>query len=196
MVTLPSSSILASMFRGVSPAYFLHSVNSDATILNGAAILSPNSLCLAFDGSFTTNLFKCHFGVKFHNKEHTYVRAISPFESTSCFGLMDNLRYRLSQHGNWFVLDAGIPSSTSSWVFDHILKQLVSIHDANMEIYQPNQYAALAATIQAFLSGAVTTQLPTRAHWLQAYENDSKLSCIRAIVLNPINPVKYLIMRH
>jgi hypothetical protein len=54
-----------------------------------------------------------------------------------------------------------------------------------MEIYQPNQHAAPAATIQAFLSGAVTTQLPTRAHWLQAYENDSELSCIQAIVLNP-----------
>jgi hypothetical protein len=55
-----------------------------------------------------------------------------------------------------------------------------------MEIYQPNQYAALAATIQAFLSGAVTTQLPTHARWLQAYENDSELSCIQAIVLNPL----------
>jgi hypothetical protein len=184
-VTLPSSSILASMFRGVSSAYFLYLVNSDATILNGAAILSPHSLCLAFDGSSTTNLFKCHFGIEFHDKEHTYVRAISPFEFTSCFGLMDNLRYRLSQHGNWFALDAGIPLLTSSWVFDHILEQLVSICNANMEIYQPNQYAALAATIQAFLSGAVTTQLPTCARWLQAYENDSKLSHIQAIVLNP-----------
>jgi hypothetical protein len=178
MVTLPSSSILASMLHGISPAYFLHSVNSDATILNGAATLSPHSLCLAFDGSSTTNLFKCHFGVEFHDKEHTYVCAISPFEFTSCFGLMDNLRYRLSQHGNWFVLDAGISSSTSSWVFDHILERLVSIRNANMEIYQPNQYAAPAATIQVFLSGAVTTQLPTHTHWLQAYENDSKLSCI------------------
>ncbi len=178
MVTLPSSSILASMFCGVSPAYFLHSVNSDATILNGAAILSPHSLCLAFDGSSTTNLFKCHFGVEFHYEEHTYVRAISPFEFTSCFGLMDNLQYRLSQHGNWFALDAGIHSSTSSWVFDHILERLVSIHNANMEIYQPNQYADPAATIQAFLSGAVTTQLPTRARWLQAYENDFELSRI------------------
>ncbi len=156
------------------------------SILNGAAILSPNSLCLAFDGSSTTNLFKCHFGVEFHNKEHTYVCAISPFEFTSCFGLMDNLQYRLSQHGKWFALDAGIPLSTSSWVFDHILEQSVSIRDINMEIYQPNQYAALAATIQAFLSSAVTTQLPTRAHWLQAYENDSELSRIQAIVLNPL----------
>ena len=121
-VTLPSSSILGSMFCGVSPAYFLHLVNSDATILNDAAILSPHSLCLAFDGSSTMNLFKCRFGVEFHNKEHTYVRAIPPFEFTSCFSLMDNLGYRLSQHGNWFVLDAGIPLLTSSWVFDHILE--------------------------------------------------------------------------
>jgi hypothetical protein len=95
-VTLPSSSILGSMFCGVSPAYFLHLVNSDATILNDAAILSPHSLCSAFDGSSTTNLFKCHFRVEFHDKEHTYVCAISPFEFTSCFGLMDNLQYRLS----------------------------------------------------------------------------------------------------
>ncbi len=185
-VTLPSSFILASMSCSVSPAYFLYLVNSDATILNGAAIFSPNSLCLAFDGSSTMNLFKCRFGVEFHDKEHTYVCAISPFEFTSCFGLMDNLRYKLSQHGNWFALDVGIPLSTSSWVSDHILERLVSIRNTNMEVYQPNQYAALVATIQAFLSGAVTTQLPTCACWLQAYENDSELSRIQAIVLNSL----------
>jgi hypothetical protein len=121
-ITLPSASILASMPCAVSPAYFLHSVNSDATILNDAAVLSPDSLCLPFDGSSTTNLFRCHFGVEYHNNGHTFVCAISPFEFTSCFGLMDNLRYSLSQPGNWFALDAGIPSLTSAWIFDHILK--------------------------------------------------------------------------
>jgi hypothetical protein len=54
-----------------------------------------------------------------------------------------------------------------------------------MEIYQPNQYVAPAATIHAFLSGAVSTQLPTREHWIQAYANDLELSRIRNIVLNP-----------
>jgi hypothetical protein len=184
-ITLPSSSILALMPRGVSPAYFLHSVDSDATVLNGAAVLSSDSLCLPFDGSSTANLFKCHFGVKFHNDGHTFVRAISPFEFTSCFGLMDDLRYSLSQPGNWFALDAGIPLLTSAWIFDPILERLISIRDSNMEIYQPNQYVAPAATIQAFLGGAIATKLPTHNRWIQAYGHDSELSRVRAMVLNP-----------
>jgi hypothetical protein len=173
------------MPRAVSPAYFLHSVNSDATILNGAAVLSPDSLCLPFDGSSTTNLFRCHFGVEYHDDGHTFVRAISPFEFTSCFGLMDNLCYSLSQPRNWFALDAGIPSLTSAWIFDHILERLMSIRDSNMEIHQPNQYAAPAAMIQAFLGGAITMELPTHKCWIQAYDNDLELSRFRAMVLNP-----------
>jgi hypothetical protein len=106
-----------------------------------------------------------------------------PFEFTSCFG--DQLQYRISQHGNWFGFDAGIPSLTSAWVFDHILEWLVSIHDATMEIFEKNQFTAPAATIQAFLGVAVGTRLPSRQRWIQAYNTYNDLKRIRDILANP-----------
>jgi hypothetical protein len=83
------------------------------------------------------------------------------------------------------VLDAGIPSLTSAWVFDHVLECLILICNSTSEIFEPNQFAAPAATIQAFLSGAVGITLPSCAHWIQAYDSDKDLCLIRKIVLNP-----------
>jgi hypothetical protein len=127
--TTPSALVLPLLPQGLHPLYYLHLQGSDATILNGAAVMSLDSLCPPFDGSPTTNLFKCHFGIEFHDNNHTYVRPFLPFEFTSCFGFIDQLQYRLSQHGNWFALDAGIPSLMSAWVFGHVLERLLSIHD-------------------------------------------------------------------
>jgi hypothetical protein len=95
------------------------------------------------------------------------------------------LRYQLSQHGNWFALDAGIPALTSAWIFDHILDRLLSIRNSTTEIFEPNQFAAPAATIQAFLGGTVSVTLPSRAHWIQAYDSDKDLKGIWEIVANP-----------
>jgi len=170
--TLPSASILLSLPPGLQPLYYLHSEDSDSSILNGAMVASLDSLCPQFDGSPTTNVFKCHFGIKFHQDDHSYVQPFSPFEFTSCFGFIDQLRFRLSQHDNWFALDAGIPSLTSAWVFDHVLERLISICNSTSEIFEPNQFAAPAATIQAFFSGAIGTMLPSCAHWIQAYDSD------------------------
>jgi hypothetical protein len=89
------------------------------------------------------------------------------------------LRYWISQHGNWFALDAGIPALTSAWIFDHILDRLLSIRDSTTEIFQPNQFAAPAATIQAFLGGAVGTRLPSCQDWIKAYDTDNDLRRIR-----------------
>jgi hypothetical protein len=152
------SSLLPS---GLQPLYYLHLQATDTTIFKGAAVISQDSLCPPFDSSSTTNLFKFHFGIKFHNDDHTYVQLFLPFEFTLCFGLIDQLQYHLSQHGNWFALDAGIPALTSVLIFDHILDRLLLICNSTMEIFQPNQFAAPAATIQAFLGGAVGTSLPS-----------------------------------
>jgi hypothetical protein len=95
------------------------------------------------------------------------------------------LRYQLSQYGNWFALDAGIPALTSAWVFDCILDRLLSICDSTTEIIEPNQFAAPVATIQAFLGGAVSVTLPSRARWIQAYDSDKDLKGIRDIIANP-----------
>jgi hypothetical protein len=179
LASLLSASVLSSLPSDLRPLYYLHLQGTDHTILNGAAVLSQDSLCPPFDGSSTTNLFKCHFGIEFHDADHTYVRPFSPFEFTSCFGLVDQLRYWISQHGNWFALDAGIPALTSAWIFDHILDRLLSIRDSTTEIFQPNQFAAPAATIQAFLGGAVGTRLPSCQDWIKAYDTDNDLRRIR-----------------
>jgi hypothetical protein len=87
----PSVLVLSSLLSGLRPLYYLHLQGTDSTILNGAAVLLQDSLCPSFDGSSTTNLFKCHFGIEFHEDNHTYVRPFSPFEFTSCFGLINQL---------------------------------------------------------------------------------------------------------
>jgi hypothetical protein len=71
------------------------------------------------------------------------------------------------------------------WVFDHILDRLLSIRDSTTEIFEPNQFAAPATTIQAFLGGAVSVTLPSRARWIQAYDSDKDLKGIRDIIANP-----------
>ncbi len=149
--------------------------------LAGAAVLSLDSLCPAFDGSPNPNLFHGRFGVEFHKYGHTHVRAILPFEFTSCFGLTNQLRYRLLQHVNWYALDAGIPALTSAWIFDHIHERLVTICDSNTEIFPTNQYAAPAVHVQAFVSGVVATHIPDHKHWVQAITSDPELSKIRDI---------------
>jgi hypothetical protein len=106
--------------EGVKLIYFLHAWDTDKSILAGMAVLSLESLCPPFDGSTNLNIFHNCFGIKFHASGHTHVRAISPFEFTSCFGLTNHLCYCVSQHVNWYALDGGIPGLTLAWIFDHI----------------------------------------------------------------------------
>jgi hypothetical protein len=70
---LPLASVLSLLPRGLQPLYYLHLQGSDATILNGAAILLLDSLCPPFDGLSTVNIFKCHFRIEFHDNDHIYV---------------------------------------------------------------------------------------------------------------------------
>jgi hypothetical protein len=98
---------------------------------------------------------------------------------------MDHLRFCLSQHLHWCALDGGIPALTSTWIFDHILDHLLLICDSNMEIFPPNQFAAPAAHIQAFVNGVVATCLPDQDRWIQAIVSDPELSTIKDIVTNP-----------
>ncbi len=94
-----------------------------------------DSLCPPFDGAPNTNLFRHFFGVEFHYLNRSYVRALSPFEFTSCFGFTDDLCYRLSLPENWYALDAGIPAHTSAWIFDHAFDRLSHIRNSNAEIF-------------------------------------------------------------
>ena len=56
----------------------------------------------------------------------------------------------------------------------------------NTEVLTPNQVSAPAATIQTLLNGAVCTNMPSRFHLLQAYNNDGEMIAIRNLVLNPL----------
>ena len=147
--------------------------------------MSLDSLCPAVDGSPNTNLFHSRFGIEYHVDDHARVRAILPFEFTSCFGLTDHLRYCLSQRVNWYALDAGIPALTSAWIFNHVHERLGEICDSNTEIFPPRQYAAPAAHVQPFVSSVVATCIPDHARWVQAIASDPELSRIKEIVADP-----------
>ena len=56
---------------------------------------------------------------------------------------------------------------------------------SNIEIFPPNQFAAPAVHIQAFVSGVIATQIPDRAQWTQAITSDPELSKIKDITNNP-----------
>ena len=58
MATLPSPSVVASLPNGVQPLCYLHLQGSNTATLAGAAVLSLNSLCPAFDGFPNPNLFR------------------------------------------------------------------------------------------------------------------------------------------
>ncbi len=62
---------------------------------------------------------------------------------------------------------------------------MVTIRDSNTKIFPPNQYAALAEHVQAFVSRVVVTHIPDRKHWVQVIMSDLELSKIRDIVANP-----------
>ena len=57
--------------------------------------------------------------------------------------------------------------------------------DSNCEIFSPNQFAAPAATIQAFVNGAIGARLPSHAQWVKAYTANSECCMIRDLVINP-----------
>jgi hypothetical protein len=158
---------------GVLLKYFLHSGHSNESMLAGTAVVSSDGLCPPFDVCPNKNLFQHLFGIEFNYKNHSRVRGILPFEFARYFGFIDNLTYRLSQPANKFSLDAAIPARTLVWLFEQIHAYLTFIRDSNCVIFSPNQFAAPAATIQAFVNGAIGACLPSHARWVKAYTADS-----------------------
>ncbi len=59
------------------------------------------------------------------------------------------------------------------------------LRDANSELFLTNQLAAPAATIQAFVNGAIGIWLPSRDRWIKAYSNDKEMSTICDLITNP-----------
>jgi hypothetical protein len=82
-------------------------------------------------------------------------------------------------------LDAAIPSCTSEWIFEQAHAHLTYIRDSNCEIFSPNQFAAPAATVQAFVNGAIGTRLPLHDRWVEACASDPECVIIMDLVTNP-----------
>jgi hypothetical protein len=152
--------------------YHLHHDNANGSILASSSVLSGDSHCPPFKACPNQNLFPQYYGLEFHHDGHTYIRKISTYEFTYCFNLVDKLQYRLLHERYKYGLNASMPAKTSAWIFEQVHSHLVHLRDSNSEVFSPNQFAALAATIQTLVNGAVYTCLPSRDQWLQAYNND------------------------
>jgi hypothetical protein len=97
--------------------YHLHRQDANGSIFAGSSILLADSLCPPFEACPNQNMFQQFFGIEFHFEGHTYVRAISAYEFTCCFRLMEKLQYRLSHANYKHGLDASMPSKTLAWIF-------------------------------------------------------------------------------
>jgi hypothetical protein len=78
-----------------------------------------------------------------------------------------------------------MPSCTSAWLLEQIHLYLSYLCDANSEIFFPNQFAAPAATVEAFVNGAIGIRLPSQERWIQAYSDNTEMSAICNLILNP-----------
>jgi hypothetical protein len=78
-----------------------------------------------------------------------------------------------------------MPTCTSGWLFEQFHAHLVYLQDANSALFLPNQLAMPAATIQAFVNGAIVIWLPSRYLWIKAYSDDKEMSTNRDLVTNP-----------
>jgi hypothetical protein len=174
-----------SMSPRVLVQYHLHRHGQDASILAGSAVLSCESMCPPFKSCPNRNLFQQFFALSFITMiTHTFALYLL-IKFSRCFGLIEDIQYRLSHERYKFGLNAAMPGRISSWIFDQVHTHLVYMRDANSKIFSPNQFAAPAATIQTLVNGAICTRLPSRERWAQAYANDTELRINHDLVLNP-----------
>ena len=131
----------------VNIKYHLHCNDANGSILAGSPVLSTDSLCPPFDACPNQNMFQQFFGLEFHHDGHVYVHAISAYEFTCCFNLMERIQYCLSHDKYKYGLDASMPAKTSAWIFEQVHSHLVHLHGANSKVFSPDKFAA-PATIQ------------------------------------------------
>ncbi len=111
----------------------------------------------------------------------TYVRYLN-LSSPVALGSLSI--YHLSKPANKFCLDAAVPVQTLTWLFDQIFDHLILVCIANCKIIELWQYAAPAATIQSFVSGAIGFHLPSYQQWTEAYSKDKECKMLFALVRN------------
>ena len=139
MITTIPKPVASAQSRGVMIKYHLHHADSDATILAGSSVLSSGGLCPPLESCPNRNLFQQFFGIEFIHEGHTHVRAISTYEFSRCFGLVESIQYRQSHERHKFRLDASMPSRTSAWLFEQIHSHLVYLRNANGDYSNTDQ---------------------------------------------------------
>jgi hypothetical protein len=176
---------LATVDPRIKTMYYFHRPNDKPSNLVGSAVMSVGGICPALTPIVNTNIFGHYFGIQFCHDGHTYIHAISPFEFVSCFRLSDNITYKLLHPSNAFCMDATVPALTSICIFEHVLDRCIQIRSRNFEIFQPNQHAALAACVQAFLNGSIGVRLPCTKVWAHALLDNPTTASIIHLHENP-----------
>jgi hypothetical protein len=171
--------------RGIIIKYSIHCPDSNNKVLVGLEVTSVNVLCPAFNACPNLNIFQTYFRLEINHDGHSYIHTISSYKFVCCFNFIDQLTYRLSQPPYKFCVNATMPACTSKWLFEQVHAHLVYLRDANSELFLPNQFAMPAATIQAFVNGAIGIRLPSRDRWIKVYFNNKEMSTIRDLITNP-----------
>lgn len=165
--------------------YRLHTTEQDDSIQAGSEVVSTSHLCPPYRPNSQNHLFGPYFGIKYRCDDDTFIRAISPFEFSRCFGLSDNLTYHLSKKDYQHQLDNGIPSRTSSSILILCYDRLKHIRDSNTQIFDPSNHSAPAALANVFLNGSVAARLPDAKAWSEAYDDDPETRLIKSMISNP-----------
>ena len=63
--------------------------------------------------------------------------------------------------------------------------RLLSIHDSNLEIFDPSNHAAPAALANVFVNGSIGHRLPDAAAWKKAYDSDEESRQLLRMINNP-----------
>jgi hypothetical protein len=172
--------------RGIIIKYSIHRPDSDNTVLVGLEVISVDGLCPAFNACPNLNISKPILDSSLIMRvTHTS----KPFHPTNLFTASTSSTSSLTDSFNHHTNFASTPlcllahpsgyssKSTHIWCTLEI--------DANSELFLPNQFAAPAATIQAFVNGAIRIWLPSRDQWIKAYSNDKEMSTICDLITNP-----------
>jgi hypothetical protein len=131
------------------------------------------------------NLFQQLFGIKFSHEGSIFVGPFLQFKVEWFFSLSKDLTHRLSQPNCHVKLEHGIPAHTSAWLFDQVVDKLIEIHNANYKVFNPVNYTAPAAVVQAFISFAMGTHLPSIDFWKAAYTSNPEMTMIMRIINKP-----------
>jgi hypothetical protein len=174
--------------------YLRYTLNTSSSII-GTKICDTNYPCIPLEDN-NINPFKNLFGIRFQDNNKTWIRSISHFELASCFGLDRQLKLKLSEDKELFILlFKGCPANTMKSIITEIYHRLLDIRNESLVIDDFSQHdpptshhqsiTAPAATAFHILNGSVCMKLPTKEQWMLAYQSDKSCQSILEMLDNP-----------